>query len=196
MCSIVLAASSQDVQKNKAGDLVVGQVEQEKVQTVSQLKETVKQRTQEMEQAMTGLGKSEQSVLKNQNQVRLAVHSLLAMEDLVGGKGKQVSAVAREFDNSVQKTIKAEEKVQSRSSFARMFTGGNHEAAEEIESEVKANKVRIQQLKQLKNDCDCGSDVKAMFQEQIASMEQEQTRLSKLAGDEKDSKGLFGWLWK
>ena len=194
MCSLVLAAPQ--VQRNSKGDLVVGITEQERVQTSSQLREEVQQRSQEMEQSMAGLDSTERNVLRNQNQVRLAVHSFLAMEDLVGGIGKQVSAIAREFDSSVQKTIKAEERVQTRSSFARFFVGGDSEAAEDLDKEVMANKIRIQQLKQLKEQCDCGSDVKAMFQEQVVNMEQEQERLGKLAREEKSSKGLFGWIWK
>jgi len=48
----------------------------------------------------------------------------------------------------------------------------------------------------LRAQCDCGEEVKAMLQEQIQNMEQEQVRLQQLAQNEKKNKGVFGWLWK
>ena len=149
-----------------------------------------------MSQEIQGLEKGKQEIYKNQNRVRLAVHSLLAMEDLVGGIGPQVRDIARNFNNSVQSTIIAEEKIQTRSVFARFFAGGDAEAAEEMEQEVNQNQERIMQLKQLRENCTCTEEVKTMMQEQIQNMEQEQTRLNQLAQEEKQSKGLFGWMWK
>jgi hypothetical protein len=187
------AGKQVQLEQNADGDLVVVP---EKAGSAGEVQTSLQQRQQELTQEMAGESKGEKKTLQNQNQVRLAVHALLAMEDLVGGVGKQVSQIAKEFDNSVQATINAENRVNERSSFSRMFFGGDHEAAEEIEEQVESNKARIALLKQLKSQCDCGSDVKAMYQEQVTLMEQEQARLGELAKDEKDSKGMFGWLWK
>ncbi len=177
-------------------DLMVQQRQELKAQTKTQLQEIIQQKQQLMNQEIEGKKEKEQNVYKNQNQVRLAVHSLLAMEDLVGGIGKEVSQIARQFNNSVQATIRAEEKIQTRSGFKRFFAGGDSEAAEELEQEVNQNKQRIHELKQLHEQADCDEEVKAMMQEQIQNMEQEQDRLQELAQKEKKSKGLFGWLWK
>ena len=73
----------------------------------------IQQKQQAMNQELEGKKEKEQNVYQNQNQVRLAVHSLLAMENLVGGIGKNVSQIARQFNNSVQATIRAEEKIQT-----------------------------------------------------------------------------------
>jgi len=177
-------------------NLMVQQRQELKAQTKTQLKEMVKQKQQLMDQEFEGKSEKGQKVYQNQNQVRLAVHSLLAMEDLVGGIGKEVSQVARQFNNSVQATINAEEKIQTRSGFKRFFAGGDKEAAESLEQEVNQNKQRIQELKQLHEQADCDEEIKEMMQEQIQSMEKEQNRLQELAQKEKKSKGLFGWLWK
>lgn len=163
---------------------------------VEQVREIVQQRQQEMEQNMEGMNEKEQNTYRNQNQVRLSVHALLSMEDMVGGIGQQVSEIARGFNNSVQATIRAEEKIQSRSGFAKFFMGGDSETAGEIEAEVNQNRNRIQELSQLKEQCECGEEVKAMFQEQIQNMEQEQNRLEGLAQAEKSRKGIFGWMFK
>ena len=177
-------------------NLMVQQRQELKAETKTQLKEMVQQKQQAMNQELEGKSEKEQKVYQNQNQVRLAVHSLLAMENLVGGIGKEISQVARQFNNSVQATIRAEKKIQTRSAFRRFFAGGDKEAAEGLEQEVNQNKQRIQELKQLHEQCDCDEEVKAMMQEQIQNMEQEQNRLQELAQKEKKSKGLFGWLWK
>lgn len=167
-----------------------------KAKDTEELKQMIQQKQQEMEQERARAGGIEGKVFQNQNSVRLAVHSLLAMEDLVGGIGPQVRLVAREFNNSVQATIKAEEKIQKRSKIKKFFLGGDEEAAAELESEIESNKLRIQQLKQLKEQCGCGSEVKELFMEQMQNMELEQERLGQLVKEEKDSKGLFGWMFR
>lgn len=167
-----------------------------RAENTEQLKEMIQTKKQEMEKEMEQLKDKEQKVYQNQNRVREAVHAMLAMEDLVGGIGEQVSAVAKTFENSVQNTIKAEEKIQSKGGFARFFTGGDHKSAEAIEAEVMQNMERIKELKQLKEQCQCEEEVQNLFQEQIALMEQEQTRLGELAVKEQKSKGIIGWIWK
>ncbi len=86
--------------------------------------------------------------------------------------------------------------MQARSGFTRFFAGGDSEAAEELETGVTQNQQRIQEMKQLRGQCDCEEEVKAIMQEQIWDMEQEQTRFQELAQKEKKSKGLFGWILK
>ena len=191
-------AQDEEGTQNQGEDtqLMVKQRQELKAETKTQLKEMVQQKQQDMNQELEGKSEKEQKVYQNQNQVRLAVHSLLAMEDLVGGIGKDVSQIARQFNNSVQATINAEEKIQTKSAFARFFSGGDEKSAEEIEQEVNQNKQRIQELKQLHEQADCDEEIKEMMQEQIQSMEKEQDRLQELAQKEKKSKGLFGWLWK
>jgi hypothetical protein len=168
-----------------------------RAETPEELRQMIQERRQAMEQEIQGMAdKAKEKVYQNQNRVREAVHSLLAMEDLVGGIGSQVREIARNFNNSVQATIRAEERIQRRNALQRFFAGGDNEAAEEIEERVNQNRERIEQLKQLREECDCGSEVKELMREQIQNIEQEQTRLVGLAQKEKASKGLFGWLWK
>jgi hypothetical protein len=174
----------------------IQQREEVRARNVSELHEMVEQRKQEMNQEIQALPEYQQLVYQNQNRVRLAVHSLLAMEELVGGIGPQVSQIAEGFNMSVQATIRAEEQIQSRSRFVRFFAGGDEEATQDIEHHVVQNQERIRQLQQLSGECDCDEEVRALLQEQVQTMEQEQARLQQLAQDERTDKGLFGWLWK
>jgi len=167
-----------------------------RVQNSSELYEMIEQRELEMNQEIQSLEEHQQLVYLNQNKVRLTVQSLLAAEELMGGVGTQISQIAEEINTSVQATIRAEERIQSRNSFLRFFVGGDEEAAQEIEQQVIQNQERIQQLQQLVEGGDCDDGVRAMLQEQLQNVEQEQTRLQQLALNELNDKGLFGWLWK
>ncbi len=185
---------TQNVGENKT--IRIQQREEVRAQNVSELHGMVEQRKQDLNQEIQALEEHQQLVYQNQNRVRLAVHSLLAMEELVGGIGPQVSQIAEGFNMSVQATIRAEEQIQSRSGFIRFFAGGDDEAAQEIEEQVIQNQERIRQLRQLSGECDCDEEVRAMLLEQVQNTEQEQARLQQLAQDELTDKGLFGWLWK
>jgi len=167
---------------------------QQKARTMTEAREMVQQKKQEMNQEMQGLSNVQQKVYQNQNRVREAVQVLLALEDLAPGIGSQVSQIAREFNNSVQATIIAEEKIQKRSALVRFFMGGEKNAAEDMGQELTQNQQRIQELNQLEEGCACGEEVKAMMQEQIQNMEEEQERLQQLTNREKNAKGLFGWV--
>lgn len=167
---------------------------QVKAGNATQLREMVETKAEELDQEASQVkDATAQKVYKNQNAVREAVHSLLAAENVVGGIGQQVSQIARDFNNSVDKTIKAEEKIQNRNVLTRMFVGGDKQAAAELEQEVSQNRARIQTLNQLMQNCNCDSETKAVLQEQIQNMEQEQNRLESLS-KEQQANGLFGWL--
>ncbi|MCK5122850.1 MAG: hypothetical protein KAQ87_01740 [Candidatus Pacebacteria bacterium] len=178
--------------------------QQNRATNTEQLKTMIKNKKQEMDQEVQGMeDEKQQKVYQNQNKVREAVHALLAAEDLLAagesteGKdiGHQVSAIAREFNNSVDKTIPAEEKIQKRNRVVAFFFGGDEEAAEDILEETNKNKERSEQLKQLKEQCDCDEGVRNIIQEQIQNIEQEQNRLEQVAQKEKSNKGIFGWLF-
>jgi hypothetical protein len=198
--SIVLAQGQQGQQETQnigeEKNLTIRQTEQLRARNITELKQMIQERQQIMNQEMQNLGEGQQNVYQNQNRVRLAVHALLAMENLTGGIGRNVSQIAREFNNSVQATIRAEERIQTRNWLVRFFVGGDEEAAGNMEQEVNRNRERIQELRRLREECDCDEEIRAMLQEQIQNMEQEQNRLQQLAQNEKANKGLFGWLWK
>lgn len=170
--------------------------ERTRAKNATDLQEMLQARQQEMNQEIQQLRAQEQNIYHNQNRVRLAVHALLGMENLTGGIGKNISEIANQFNNSVQATIRAEEKIQQRSQLTKFFVGGDTDAADEINQEVQQNQVRLQKLDQLREQCECDKPVRQMLQEQIQGMKQEQTRLQELVQNEKQNKGLFGWLFR
>jgi hypothetical protein len=140
-------------------------------------------------------GEDTQIQNKVENQVREAVHALLAMKEQLGGIGPQVSEVAMNFNNSINAAYQNEEKIQKRSAFSRFFMGGDKKAAREMLAETEQTQSKIQELQGLMGQCNCSDETKAMMQEQIQSMVQEQDRLQQKAQDELKSNGLFGWLF-
>jgi len=178
----------------RAGKVFMLEAPGKRAQTMVEAREMIQERQQEMVEELQDLVGAEQRVYQNQNSVRTAVHALLTVEDLVGGIGPQVSQVAIDINDSVLATVVAEEKIQKRNPFVRFFMGGDQEAVEELKQELNKNEERVQELKQLREDCDCDEEVGEMLQEQIQKIEQEQNRLQILTEKETGSRGIFGWV--
>ncbi|HEX3001211.1 MAG TPA: hypothetical protein VHN82_02410 [Methanoregula sp.] len=130
------------------------------------------------------------------NDVWLAVHTLLAMENIMGGIGPQVSAVAREFNNSAQQSWQLEERIRNRDMVSRFFFGGDQVSAAELDRLIVSNQNRIRQIEQLMADDSLDQETRTMLQEQLAIMEQENTRLGQVSSAEQQNRGIFGWLGK
>ena len=162
---------------------------------MNQIRDQIQERTQDYTQEAENLTQKIKNVYTHQNKVRVAVHAMLAIGNFSGGAmGQNVSGIAREFNNSVQATIRAEERIQERSGLVRFFVGGDEKSAAEIEQEVDMNRERIQQLKQIRDSNE--GEIRSLLTEHIQNMEQEQDRLMELAQNEKQEKGIFGWLFK
>jgi hypothetical protein len=173
-----------------------GEIKKIKTESKEEIKQIIAERRRGMEEEISGLNDTDIKVYRNQNAVREAVHALLAMENRTGGIGRNISAMAREFNNSVRATINAESRIQKRSKLRRILFGGDDEAAGEIEREVGENTKRVKELKQIRNQSALDDEVRAALDGQIKNIEAEETRLTQLAQKEKKSKGLLGWLWK
>lgn len=132
-------------------------------------------------------------IVPEQNRVRLAVHALLAVENRTGGIGKNISAIAREINNSVQVTCRAEEQIRARHSFMRFLFGGDRDAARLIEEEAQRNLERAVEFRRAIGNCTCDNETRTLLQEQIRTVEQEQVRLMALADAEFRHQGLLVW---
>ena len=171
--------------------------ERTQVRTQEDLQKSIRQKKQEMENITGTMTGGKKITYNNQNQVRLAVHALLSMENMTGGIGKNVSAIAIKYNNSIQSTLNAEEKIQTRSSITRFFFGGDETAAKTLDTTTIQNREQINNMNRLMLNCtNCTEEVKTLMQEQIRIMEQEQNRLETLAKNELNRKGIFGWIYK
>lgn len=174
----------------------IGEQMRKKAENKQELKQMIKDKNEELKEKLKELKEQKKEREEYHNQVKVAVHTLLASENLTGGIGQNVSEIAKEFNNSVQVTIRAQERIQNKNKLVRYLFGGNEQAADEIQQEVEQNQQRIQELEELLDKCDCDQEIKTILQEQIQLMEQEQIKLNEMAKNEKSYKGIFGWIWK
>lgn len=129
------------------------------------------------------------------NQLRTNIQNLLIVSDSVDSTlGNQISNIANQFNNSIEKTIQAENKINNRNGITKFFLGGDKEAAEEINVQIEENNENLEQLKNIINTCNCTSDVKEIIQEQVQQIEQEQVRLQDFSQGQINSNGAFGWI--
>ncbi len=161
--------------------------------SLAALKQSIEQRKHELEQEEASSTPDEQKLVKDTNPVRLAVHSLLASKDLLGGIGQQVSEIAKHMNDSVATTTAAEAQIQSRGFFARFLFGGDKNAATTIADQVAQNQKQIDNLTALLGQANISADVQATLTAQITALKDAQTRLQNLAQKEKKAWGLFSW---
>ncbi|WP_209630917.1 hypothetical protein [Methanofollis sp. W23] len=136
------------------------------------------------------------STWKDQNQVRTAVHALLAMEEREGGIGENISAIAREFNNSIQTRMMAEQQIQERQGLTRTLFGGDQEAVAALRSHLNQTSEQIRTMQQLVETSACDNQTRTLLMEHLAVMEEDQARLSALVQNETVDQGLFGWLFQ
>lgn len=158
------------------------------------LKRSIEQRKQELKDELASTTSSkDQNILEGANQVRLAVHALLASKDLLGGIGTQVSQIAQQMNDLVATATNAETKIQSRGFFSKLLFGGDSGTAEMISEEVAKSQENVQKLTGLLNQANISADVQATLKSQIDALQAEQARLQGLAQKEKSRWGIFSW---
>lgn len=157
--------------------------------TEQQVRSVIQQKTHEVNSSM---GNS----LQNQKMAQVAVQTMESTASMFGKSEANISKVSNEIKNSFEVTTRAEERIRSKSGFVKFFMGGDNEAAGLIAQEIVRNENRIRELNRLIEESDFDPQTKAILQEQIQNIEQEQLRLKLLAEKEINNKGILGWLWK
>ena len=161
---------------------------------ISDLRDSKRRQLEELNKSLQNEPTERRGWVKNQNEVRIAVHTLLSMENRTGGIGQNISAIAREFNNSVNMSEKLEQKIQDRSGIMRVFLGGDRDAAGQLANITSQNQARIQKIQQMITTTNLDPDVRAFLEEQLQAMQDEETRLEQLATRERQDRGLFGSL--
>ncbi len=160
--------------------------------TIAEVREDHNKSHESLNATLRNISSGERERIQNENEVRIAVTTLLETEDLSGGIGRNVSAIARDFNNSAGSTRKLEDRIQSRNSFVRLLFGGDRDAARELATQTARNKARIVELQQLISNATLDTEVRAMIEDQLRIIEKEQDRLAQLATREQEDRGIFG----
>ncbi len=164
--------------------------------SLDQLKQLMEQRKQELSDEEESTTPQLRNVMKNANEVRLAVHALLASKELLGGIGPQVSEIARHMNDSVATTTNAEARIKSRGFVVRLFFGGDKKASKDISKEVERNSKNVAKLTELLNSANLQDEVKAMMEAQVTALKAEQDRLQATASAESKRWGFFSWRFR
>lgn len=170
---------------------------EEKKLAVEEIKNRIVEKKQMLELRLQNISnRDKQKIFRNQNRVREAVMTLLALRNVTNmtGIGKNISVIARSFNNSLSKTTKAEEAIQNRKGITRFLFGGDEKAATTIQAELNNNRVMLKKLEKLKMRYD--PEFQSLIDEKIGLIKLEQDRLMQLVEKEKGDKGLLGWLFK
>jgi hypothetical protein len=160
--------------------------------TIAEVRENRHKSLENLNATLRNISSGERDRVKNENEVRIAVTTLLDVEDLSGGIGRNVSAIARDFNNSASSMSKLEDRIQSRNSFVRLLFGGDREAARELAAETARNNARIVELQQLINSASLDTELRATIEDQVRIIQLEQERLQQLSTREQEDRGLFG----
>ncbi|OGZ34485.1 MAG: hypothetical protein A2Y98_03080 [Candidatus Portnoybacteria bacterium RBG_19FT_COMBO_36_7] len=153
----------------------------------------------------TSSGNSTSSAVKNQGQINAVQHrSVVAnfVQALVhaadrekGGIGEQVRLIAQQQNQSASTTVQAMEKIQKRSRIETFIFGSDYKNLGAMRSEMVQTQNRLEQLvklmKNVKNEAD-----KTELQNQIMTLEQEQTRIQEFVAAQEGRFSLFGWLMR
>lgn len=161
--------------------------------SIGQLRQMIQERRQELDDEEASTTPEFKDVVKNANEVRLAVHTLLASKDLLGGIGPEVSQIAQHVNDSIATTTNAEAQIESRGFWSKLFFGGDTTAANTITNEVQQNQQNIAKIADLLNQASTTADVKATLAEQITAMQAQITRLQSIAASQAKLWGLFSW---
>ncbi len=162
--------------------------------TISEVRENYNKSHESLNATLRNVSLEQRERVQNENEVRLSVSTLLEMENLSGNIGRNVSAIAREFNATAVSAWTFEERIRNRNTFTRLLYGGDRDAALQITNLTAQNQARIQEMNQLMSNATLDPEVRAMMEEQIRIMEKEQERLEQLSQHEQDDRGFFGWF--
>lgn len=160
--------------------------------TIAQVREDRHKSLEKLNATLQNISSGDRDRIKNENEIRIAVTTLLDVEDLSGGIGRNVSALARDFNNSASSMRTLEDRIQSRNSFVRLLFGGDREAARELATQTAQNNARIVELQQLISRATLDTEIRATIEDQLRIIQQEQERVQQLATREQEDRGLFG----
>lgn len=109
--------------------------------------------------------------------------------------GQQVKVVAQSQNELQIRVESAMDDVNEQSEFAKFFIGPKYESLNDIQSAIEQNQNRIRVITELENQV-TDPLVKLVLQNQITSLEQQNTQLQAFLTENQGGFSLFGWLTK
>ena len=143
----------------------------------------------------TPKNKGQITAQEHRNVVANFVQSLLNVADREGGIGEQVRLIAQQQNQATENTVQAMEQVQNRSKIKIFLIGSDYKNLGALRSEMVQTRNRLEQLNKLMENIQNEGD-KTELQNQIQTLEQEQTNIENFIKEQEGKFSLFGWLLK
>ncbi len=139
--------------------------------------------------------KNEINAEEHRSAVANFVQGLLQVADREGGIGEQVRVIAQQQNDSENTTTQAIEKVEKRNKIKTFLFGSDYKNLGALRSEMVQTRNRLEQLDRLLEDATDEAN-KTELQNQIQTLEQEQTKIESFIKAQEGRFSLFGWLLK
>lgn len=179
-----------------AGNQVQNQNRERGIESVENPEPALYAGEDETDEELPGRGREGQTnAEQHRSAVANFVQGLLQVAERDGGIGEQVRTVAQEQNQSASTTIKAMEKVQTRSRVKTFFFGTDYKNLGTLRSEMVQTRNRLEQLNRIMVNVQNEGD-KTELQNQIQTLEQEQARMENFIKEQEGKFSLFGWLVK
>lgn len=135
-----------------------------------------------------------QTARDHMSQVATQVEQLLNTR-ISGGIGDQVRQIARTQQTAQTQIQQQLAQLESKTGFIKTLFGPNYQAINTLNQQIEQNRLRIQQLEQLKTQLKNQADVN-QINAVIQTLTQQNTALANQVQTEANSFSLFGWLVK
>lgn len=123
------------------------------------------------------------------------VQSLSTVAEKESGIGQEVKVIAQQQNDIKERTSDLINAVENRSKVKTFFIGTSYKNLGELRSQMVQTRNRIEQLKQLAEKAENETD-KTELQNQIQTLEQEQTDINSFITQNESKFSLFGWAVK
>ncbi len=165
---------------------VMNQGEDSQIQTQEQNKVQTKDKTKSKEQFNA---ETHRSTVAN------FVQSLLSVAEREGGIGQEVKSIAQQQNNIKDRTSDLINAVENRNKVKTFLIGTSYKNIGELRSQMVQTRNRLEQLKRLSEKTQNEGD-KTELQNQIQTLEQDQTRINNFISENESHFSLFGWAVK
>jgi hypothetical protein len=173
--------------QNQEQNKVMNQGENTQIQTQEQSAVQIKDKSKDSKGQLNGA--SHRSV------VATFVQSLLSVADREGGIGQEVRAIAQQQNVAKDRASDLINAVESRNKVKTFFIGTSYQNLGELQSQMVQTRNQLEQLKQLAAKVENEED-KTQLQNQIQTLEQEQTRINDFITKNESKFSLFCWAVK
>ena len=172
------------------------EIEEHNNQNTSTINATSEEEDEEENEENATNSKGQINAAEHRSVVANFVQGLLKVADREkGGIGEQVRVVAQQQNQSDATATEAINKIQNRSKIKTFLIGSDYKNLGALRSEVVHTRNRLDQLNRLLPTVQNASDT-VEIQNQIQTLEQEQTKIENFIKTQEGKFSLFGWLFK